>query len=430
MTAIPGEKQGGDVGRRDGARWGEIRRWVPDLTLAFVVAAAGLYEAATAFVWAGGRVSLVMVALGTAIAVGLTRVRPGAALAMVWAICLLQLLTGTEFMLVQLSVAVVAFGSARWGSVPTVWLSAMSIPLAVVAVVLMVGTSGLSGFTSLVELIGYGNLSRTILESGTTWRAVAAAAGMAALAAPWLAGLAFRFGDRARLSRASQAAAEEDAARAQLESEQAREIARLRDEQARLARDVHDVVGHSLAVILAQAESAQYLDDADAQRLKDTMATIARSARSSLQDVRQVLSETQQAAARTGDLDSLIDSLRTGGHELITTEVGTARPLPPELAEVAYRVLQEMLTNAIKHGRRDSPVSVELHWEGELRIEVRNVVDEPDASGARGGGGQGLDGMRRRLESVGGRLDVRRREEALGTTFTVTAWMPVRAGGR
>lgn len=371
-----------------------------------------------------------MVALGTAIAVGLTRVRPGAALAMVWAICLLQLLTGTEFMLVQLSVAVVAFGSARWGSVPTVWLSAMSIPLAVVAVVLMVGTSGLSGFTSLVELIGYGNLSRTILESGTTWRAVAAAAGMAALAAPWLAGLAFRFGDRARLSRASQAAAEEDAARAQLESEQAREIARLRDEQARLARDVHDVVGHSLAVILAQAESAQYLDDADAQRLKDTMATIARSARSSLQDVRQVLSETQQAAARTGDLDSLIDSLRTGGHELITTEVGTARPLPPELAEVAYRVLQEMLTNAIKHGRRDSPVSVELHWEGELRIEVRNVVDEPDASGARGGGGQGLDGMRRRLESVGGRLDVRRREEALGTTFTVTAWMPVRAGGR
>ena len=102
---------------------------------------------------------------------------------------------------------------------------------------------------------------------------------------------------------------------------------------------------------------------------------------------------------------------------------------------VAFRVLQEMLTNAIKHGQRDQPVLVERHWEGELRIEVRNVIDTsaPEtqplamAEPVPEHRGQGLDGMRRRLESVGGRLDVRRRAEAGGPTFTATAWVPVRS---
>jgi signal transduction histidine kinase len=79
-----------------------------------------------------------------------------------------------------------------------------------------------------------------------------------------------------------------------------------------------------------------------------------------------------------------------------------------------------MLTNAIKHGRRDRPVEVERHWDGDLRIEVRNAVLPIRAAD----GGQGLDGMRRRLEAVGGRLDVRRRTDP--PTFTATAWVPVR----
>ena len=112
-----------------------------------------------------------------------------------------------------------------------------------------------------------------------------------------------------------------------------------------------------------------------------------------------------------------------GLEEVLLSEVGATRSLAPELATVAYRVLQEMLTNAIRHGRRDTPVEVELHWGGELRIETVNVVADRDEDDVAPG--QGLDGMRRRLESVGGRLDVRRR----GTedqTFTATAWVPVR----
>jgi len=94
--------------------------------------------------------------------------------------------------------------------------------------------------------------------------------------------------------------------------------------------------------------------------------------------------------------------------------------MPPELEVVAFRVLQEMLTNAIKHGRRDLPVQVERHWDDDLRIEVQNAV----AEGPQTDDGQGLIGMRRRLDAVGGRLDVRRRTDP--PTFTATAWVPVR----
>jgi signal transduction histidine kinase len=316
-------------------------------------------------------------------------------------------------------------------------ISGLSIPAAAAIGVLLVyrGEQGyLRGITITRSILdGAHAFSDTLLVG-------AVILGMLVLALPWLAGLVVRATQRARRSQVQQVAAEEDAARAQREAGQAQEIARLRGEQARLARDVHDVVGHSLAVILAQAESAQYLPGDDPERLKQTMATIATSARSSLQDVRQVLTTTQAPVVQHGGLDRLLEGVRASGHEVLSTQVGHPQPLPPELDVVAYRVLQEMLTNAIKHGRRDTPVQVERHWEGELRLEVRNVVaggdlTQPlravdDAQGPLGaqdpGPGQGVEGMRRRLEAVGGRLDVRRREEPTGPTFTATAWVPLR----
>lgn len=96
--------------------------------------------------------------------------------------------------------------------------------------------------------------------------------------------------------------------------------------------------------------------------------------------------------------------------------------------------LQEMLTNALKHGRRGEPVVVEQDWQGELRMRVHNAVEAgtlwpPPEPGTPGG--MGIDGMRRRLDAVGGRLAVRCEEEggpAGGPVSTATAWMPVRAG--
>jgi signal transduction histidine kinase len=166
------------------------------------------------------------------------------------------------------------------------------------------------------------------------------------------------------------------------------------------------------------------------------MATIATSARSSLQDVRQVLTGAPEPTpARFGAFEELLNGVRAGGHEVVVAEVGVPQPLPPELEVAAHRVVQEMLTNAIKHGRRDRPVHVERHWpEGawdrDLRIEVRNVAEHASDETqplqvANGAPGQGLDGMKRRLDAVGGRLDVRRREDDGEPTFTATAWVPV-----
>jgi signal transduction histidine kinase len=336
-----------------------------------------------------------------------------------------HVVTGTGPMVIEVALAVVAFGCARWGSPAVVWLSGLSIPLgAAIAVVWLDPTV----FYDSLRVAGIQVLAQRAYDGTDGWRLTAGLLGTALLMAPWLLGLALRFSARSEASHRSQVEAE-------AERDQAAEIARLRDEQTRLAHDVHDVVGHSLAVILAQAESAQFRDDADSAALKQTLATIATSARSSLEDVRQVLaatSGTATPAARQPDLDRLVDGVRASGHEVTSTTVGIPQPMPPELEVVAFRVLQEMLTNAIKHGRRDRAVRVERHWEGDLRIEVQNDVATLDETqpiavddGPVDGGGQGIAGMRRRLESVGGRLDVRRRSDP--PTFTATAWVPVRA---
>ena len=416
-----------------------LRAWLPDLGLGLAIGFMGIFEASTVVIHEDQhRTPYVLTALAVSVCAALVRRAPGIALGILWMVCALQASATEPLMLVQLVVApMVAFGAARWGSVSTVWLSALSIPLSAL-LALAVLTPNLP---VLLDRVVYGPLLNGY-PPGVSWQFVAATAGLTFLCLPWLTGLALRFGMRAKESEVSQVAAEQDAAQAQRESEQAHEIARLREEQARMARDVHDVVGHSLAVILAQAESAQFVKDVDTQKLKQTMETIATSARSSLQDVRQVLSSTanQPAPVRPGGLDSLIEGVRAGGHRVDSVVVGTPRPLPPDLDGVSFRVLQEMLTNAIKHGPPGGDVHIERHWEGELRMEVRNTINpEPtpqhqapqQASGPdspslpSNAPGQGLDGMRRRLESVGGRLDVRRRTEREGQTFTATAWIPL-----
>ncbi|NPC97184.1 sensor histidine kinase [Nocardioides sp. zg-DK7169] len=424
------------------------RRWAPDLAVGALAVLVGMLEVLGTEIYPEeSRTVLTLYVLGFAAAAGLSRHAPAIALALVWLLGVAQVVTETRMLLVELAVMLVAFGCARWGRPATVWASALSIPVGGLVVFLVAVWFADSGVVYTV-LRNYQGPLELAYSLGDTWQVAIALVVLAVLAVPWLAGLALRFLARARDSRASQVVAEDEAAMAVREREQAEEIARLRDEQTRLARDVHDVVGHSLAVILAQAESAQYLPDADTTALKQTMSTIATSARSSLQDVRQVLTSTQAPVAAPGGLDELVEGVRAAGHDVVATEVGVPRPMPPELETVAFRVLQEMLTNAIRHGRRDTPVQVERHWDGELRIEVRNsiavaagVPDEdltrpigavdPDAAPpAAPGAGRGLEGMRRRLEAVGGRLDVRRREEAGGPTFTATAWVPTRGLSR
>jgi signal transduction histidine kinase len=396
--------------------WERWQHWAPDVVAGLAVLVMGLVEAngdpTPTSAWGS-----VVVVLGLALAVALTRADPGVALTVAWGVGAVHVISGTGPLVTEVVLAYVAFGCARWGTTTVVWLSGLSIPIGATIAVLWLDPNV---FYQALDVAGVKVLARTAYYGGNGWRLPAGLLGTAILMAPWLLGLALRFSARSEASRRSQVTAE-------AERDQVAEIARLRDEQARLAHDVHDVVGHSLAVILAQAESAQYLDDDDTTGLKRTMATIATSARASLDDVRQVLATTSGTTAppaRQADIESRIEGVRASGHEVESTLVGVPQPMPPELEVVAFRVLQEMLTNAIKHGRRDQPVRVERHWEGDLRIEVQNAVPADGPSGGDGHHGQGLAGMRRRLEAVGGRLDLRRRTDP--STFTATAWVPVR----
>ncbi len=406
------------------------REWWPDATLGGAVVFVGLAEQSSGFQFLDEftRDSLILV-LGFGVAAGLSRRIPSAALVVVWLTCLVQVLSGTHLMIVELAVSIVAFGTARYGSTLVVWLSGLSIPFGTLAAVIVVHQLG-SGFLARLY-----NPVRSIYADGSVGSATMAVFGLGVLAVPWLLGLLVRSRAQTEVSRADRDVAETLREEAEAGRAQAQEIAGLRAEQARLAHDVHDVVGHSLAVILAQAESAQFLSDDDIDRIRQTLENVAVSARRSLQDVRTVLAGEDAVGNATASLDSLVDSLRIAGNDLRSSVIGEPRPLPPELEVVSYRVLQEMLTNALKHGRRAEPVWVERHWQGDLRIEVRNLVDvseEPDwpveAAVPATTPGIGIDGMRQRVESVGGHLDVRRRhDDEHGTTFTTTAWVPFRA---
>ena len=244
-------------------------RWLPDLVVGAVALVIGLLEVKRSY--EPDPLPALLVVVGVAVAVGLARRLPAAALAVAWGTGLVQVVIGVEPMLTEVLLAAVAFGCARWGRPPTVWLSGLSIPLSAAIAVLM--TSPYS-FYRVLQMLG---VERLAIDSYSRydWRLAAGLVGFALLATPWLLGLALRFAARSQDSRRSQVAAE-------AQRDQAEEIARLREEQAQLARDVHDVVGHSLAVILAQAVSAQYVSDPDAEvlaeTLRGTMATIATSA--------------------------------------------------------------------------------------------------------------------------------------------------------
>jgi signal transduction histidine kinase len=381
---------------------------VGDVVPALAVAGVGLVDAVrtSQLTFGDGYGSgLGWVVVATALAVSTWRRLPALGVGLAWLTCALQVVLYLPPMATQASLALVAFGAARWGRTATVVVSGLSLPAGVLTALLLLrdGWTPASG-GSFREVLAPVTTQSTTIQLGVV------GLGAVALAAPWLTGLAVRFAARARASQVGQRAAE-------VRERESAEVARLRGEQARLAADVHDVVGHSLAVILAQAESGQYLPDDDPARLKRTLAVIATSARSSLRDVRTVLAATHEDPQPT-DLDDLVDGVRRSGREVVDTQTGRPQPLPPDLAPVAYRVLQEMVTNALRHGRRDAPVLVDRTWDDDLRIRVENEVGEVEPAP----GGRGLAGMRERLDAVGGQLEV---DDGPGR-FVVTARVPVR----
>jgi signal transduction histidine kinase len=185
----------------------------------------------------------------------------------------------------------------------------------------------------------------------------------------------------------------------------------LSHERARIAREFHDVVAHSVGVMVVQAEGARRVLDRDPERAREALDSIEHTGRTALDEMRRSLGVLRrddpepELEPQPGlhDLDRLLDQAREGGLEVDVEMEGEPRELPQGVDLSAYRIVQEALTNAIKHA---GPVRTRVtvrYGEDELELEVSDDGPGPSANG-EAGSGHGLVGMRERIASHGGEL--------------------------
>jgi signal transduction histidine kinase len=208
----------------------------------------------------------------------------------------------------------------------------------------------------------------------------------------------------------------------------------LLEERQRIARELHDVVAHHMSVIAIQAEAAPYKAADPPAELVESFADIRASALSGLTELRRVLGVLRSEAPRTepqpglDDLAALVESARAGGVTVTSVVTGTPRPLPAGVDLSAYRIVQEALSNAMRHAP-GSRAEVRLYYgEAALVIEVRNTGALGSAgrwsqpAGLGRGGGHGIIGMRERAAMLGGHLSA---GPVHGGGFLVTAALPL-----
>ena len=177
-------------------------------------------------------------------------------------------------------------------------------------------------------------------------------AALFALLLAWTLGALVRTGIRARADREAQRRAEDEKVAEQ--------------ERVRIARDMHDVVAHSLAVVIAQADGARYASASDPAAATAALGTISSTARSALADVRLLLTQLRHSQGdgpqpTLADLEELYAHVRAAGVELRVDVDPAPQAEPPGAVQLAvYRILQEALTNAMRHG--DGRVAVRLAW--------------------------------------------------------------------
>jgi signal transduction histidine kinase len=289
------------------------------------------------------------------------------------------------------AVLVVVFGASAYGRPIAAWLGLAYI--AVAALVVPASIASYSYFGGVISLITNTlALFLTITLLGLAWTA------------GWLLRIRMQRDDAKRQHAA--AAQERDVAAER--GDRLEQDVTLEQERNRVAREVHDVVAHSLAVVIAQADGARYAAKADPSTADEALATIAATARGSLSEVRALLTSlrhSQEAGPQPGmgDIDALVRGFRESGLEIVWTSYGQATPLGDVAGLAVYRVVQEALTNALRHGDRGVPVELEFDWaETWFTVTVTNAV--AGESDPTRGGGHGIPGMRERAALAGGSL--------------------------
>ncbi|WP_406859285.1 sensor histidine kinase [Streptomyces sp. HUAS MG47] len=208
----------------------------------------------------------------------------------------------------------------------------------------------------------------------------------------------------------------------------AAERRRADEERLRIARELHDVLAHSLSVINVQAGVGLALLDGDPEQARTALTTIKAASKEALGEVRQVLDSlrTPGDAPRTpapglDRLPELVELAAAAGLAVDVARTGDPAPVPPGADLAAFRIVQEALTNVVRHsGSRTARVHVEQHPDA-LRLQIDD--DGPATGDDAGGSGNGLAGMRERAAALGGTIDAGTRPDG---GFRVRARLPLR----
>jgi len=204
------------------------------------------------------------------------------------------------------------------------------------------------------------------------------------------------------------------------------------EERLRIARELHDSLTHSISVIQVQAGVAVHLARKRGEDVPPALAAIQEAGADAARELRATLgvlrSEEDGDGSGLSQLDSLVARARAAGLPVTVTVTGTQRPLPPEVDQAAYRIVQEALTNVSRHAGAAS-ASVHLHY----LPETFSVQVDDDGKGAvistatgtrPSGPGLGLVGMRERVAALGGQLQAGPQDDG---GFRVRAELPARA---
>lgn len=213
-----------------------------------------------------------------------------------------------------------------------------------------------------------------------------------------------------------------------LEAEQQERAQRaIADDRARIAREMHDVVAHSLSVIVTQAQGGELIAAGDPERAGKVLGTIAATGRQALADMRGLVgvlrTDTDGLAPQPtlAELPTLIERVRGAGLRVSREDKGEPRPLGPAAELALYRLVQEALTNTLRHAGPGAQARLSFDW-GEQAVTVQ-VQDTGKTFAAAGTGkGAGLAGMRERLAIVGGSFIA---GPAPGGGFSVEATVPI-----
>ena len=352
------------------------------------------------------------VIIGMGIALIPRRFSPIVALGIAWVVCLTQVLVDIPPNASNLAVLAILYATAAYGTSAVRWIGFVSTFVGAFVVAASIA------LPRVLDDIVVGDVSN-VLNLGN---ALAAAllvffATLVAFLLSWTSGLLVSTWLRARDSRRAALLAEQEVAAEQ--------------ERTRIARDMHDVVAHSLAVVVAQADGARYIASKDPAATEAALVTISATAREALSDVRVLLAQLRHSQGdgpqRTlVDLERLFEQLRAAG--LNIAEEASGEPLPLGTAQqlAVYRIVQESLTNALRHADVREPVTVHFGWTPHgLNLAVASVLKPPTGrTGAIKTGatstGHGLAGMTERALLVGGHLSA----GPDAGQFIVRAWLP------